>query len=155
MTTLEELQRGLLQAYEKKGQGMTDFSSALRSLMETGMTRERALVYLAYENDMEIEEIKTLEQRGLSREEATRQFMSTLQRTQELESVYTYSEEEKIKPTPSLLWYLLPLLLGFLGGIVAYVYVREEDLDMAKNLFLFGIIPTFIYIILGWMLFLM
>jgi hypothetical protein len=152
VTTLEELQRELMQAYEKKGQGLAEFSSEIKSLMDIGMSRERALVQLALENKIEIEDIKELEKRGLSKEEATREFCGKLKRTQELQSAYT-SSEVAIRVKPSDAWYLMPILLGFLGGIVAYVYVRDDDLEMAKNLFFVGIIPTFIYIILGWMLF--
>jgi hypothetical protein len=152
VTTLEELQRELMQAYEKKGQGLAEFSSEIKSLMDIGMSRERALVQLALENKIEIEDIKELEKRGLSKEEAIREFCGKLKRTQELQSAYT-SSEVAIRVNPSDAWYLMPILLGFLGGIVAYVYVRDDDLEMAKNLFFVGIIPTFIYIILGWMLF--
>ncbi len=152
MTTLEELQRGLVQAYANKGQGLAEFSNAMKSLTDIGMSRERAVVQLALENKIEIEDIKELEKKGLSREEATRVFCGKLERTQELQSIYTSSQGGTIRSSPSAFWYLMPILFGFLGGIVAYVYVRDDDPEMAKDLFFVGIIPTFIYIILGWIL---
>ena len=47
---------------------------------------------------------------------------------------------------PSILWYLIPLFFGILGGIVAYVGVKDDDKEMANNLLLFGIIWTLILI---------
>ena len=38
------------------------------------------------------------------------------------------------------LWYLLPLLLGIIGGIIAYVRVRDKGTEMANSLLVFGIV---------------
>lgn len=122
------------------------------SLMEIGMSRERALVQMALEDNIEIREIKELEKRGLSREEATREFANKLKSVQELYSTYTPSEGA-IRQSPSWAWYLLPIFLGFIGGIIAYVCVVGEDEDMAKDLFFVGVIPTVVIIILAWILF--
>ena len=51
-------------------------------------------------------------------------------------------------------WYLVPFFFGILGGIVAYVGVKDDDRDMADNLLLFGILWTFALIVLGWIVFL-
>jgi len=150
LTTLQGLQSGILQAYEKKGQGLAEFSNAVTSLMELGMSRERALVHMALENNIEIEEVKELEKRGLSREEASKEFVEKLKTMQEL---YASTASEPVKMSPSAFWYLLPLFLGLVGGLIAYVYVRDDDPDMAKDLFLIGVIPTVVIIILGWILF--
>lgn len=39
-------------------------------------------------------------------------------------------------------WYLAPLLLGLLGGIIAYVVVRHDDPRLAKNCLVIGIAIT-------------
>ncbi len=36
-------------------------------------------------------------------------------------------------------WFLLPLFLGIIGGIIAYAIVRKDDPDMAKYLIYVGI----------------
>ena len=55
-------------------------------------------------------------------------------------------KEESVKEIsePSVLWYLVPFLFGILGGVVAYVGVKDKDESMALGLLLFGIIWTFI-----------
>lgn len=40
----------------------------------------------------------------------------------------------------SRLWFVLPLTLNLLGGIVAYMAIRYDDPDKAKNCLLLGII---------------
>lgn len=39
-------------------------------------------------------------------------------------------------------WYLAPILLGLLGGIIAYVVVRHDDSRLAKNCLVIGIVIT-------------
>jgi capsular polysaccharide biosynthesis protein len=36
-------------------------------------------------------------------------------------------------------WYLLPILLGLVGGIIAYVVLRHDDPIKAKNCLYIGI----------------
>jgi len=57
------------------------------------------------------------------------------------------SKEEAFE-SPSLMWYLVPFFFGILGGIVAYVAVKDKDEDMAFGLLLFGIIWTVIAVVL-------
>lgn len=58
-------------------------------------------------------------------------------------------KEESIKVSgPSGLWYLIPLFFGILGGIVAYVGVKDDDKDMANNLLIFGLVWTIILVII-------
>jgi RNA polymerase subunit RPABC4/transcription elongation factor Spt4 len=47
-------------------------------------------------------------------------------------------------------WYLVPFLFGIVGGLIAYVGVRDRDQSKAKNLLIFGIVWTFILSILYW-----
>lgn len=52
--------------------------------------------------------------------------------------------------TPSLAWYLVPLFFGLIGGLIGYVGTKDRDSDMADKLLIFGIIWTFILILIGW-----
>jgi hypothetical protein len=54
---------------------------------------------------------------------------------------------------PTSLWYLIPFFFGIIGGLVAYVGVKDEDSEMANNLLFFGIIWTVVLGILSWILF--
>jgi hypothetical protein len=36
-------------------------------------------------------------------------------------------------------WYVLPILLGIIGGIIGYYSVRNDDAKMAKQLLIVGI----------------
>jgi hypothetical protein len=45
---------------------------------------------------------------------------------------------------PSDLWYILPLLLGLIGGIISYVSLTDRDKEMAKSMIYFGLAITII-----------
>ena len=51
---------------------------------------------------------------------------------------------------PSKLWYLMPVFFGFLGGVIGYVAVKNEDRYMAKIVFWLGVAFTFFYVIAAW-----
>ena len=53
---------------------------------------------------------------------------------------------------PSAAWYCLPILLGFIGGIIGYFVVKDKDPNMAKNLLLIGIFITIIGVLLSFVL---
>ena len=40
---------------------------------------------------------------------------------------------------PSNVWYLLPILLGRLGGIVGYIVIKVKDKKMARNMLYVGL----------------
>ena len=40
------------------------------------------------------------------------------------------------------LWFLLPILLSVIGGLIAYFIIKEDDPKKAKNCLLLGIILT-------------
>ena len=40
---------------------------------------------------------------------------------------------------PSNVWYLLPILLGILGGIIGYIVIKAKDERMAKNILYVGL----------------
>ena len=66
--------------------------------------------------------------------------------------------EKPFKPTvpkiskPSGLWYLVPFFFGIIGGIVAYVGVKDEDREMAESLLIFGIGWSIILFILAYII---
>ncbi len=37
-------------------------------------------------------------------------------------------------------WYLLPIGLGIIGGVIAFLVLRKEDYNMAKDCFIWGIV---------------
>lgn len=46
------------------------------------------------------------------------------------------------------LWYLFPILLSWLGGLVGYLYWRNHNKLFARKLFVIGIVLTVVYLIL-------
>lgn len=54
---------------------------------------------------------------------------------------------------PSGLWWLVPFFFGIIGGIVAYVGVKDDDEDMASGLLMFGIVWSIILFIIGYVIF--
>ena len=54
----------------------------------------------------------------------------------------TYSETSR-----SSMWYLLPILIGMIGGIIGYLIIRKDDPRKAKNCIYIGIVMMIIGII--------
>ena len=46
-------------------------------------------------------------------------------------------------------WFLLPIFLGFIGGIIAFFILRNDDPKKAKNCLYLGIALMFVGIILN------
>jgi cytochrome bd-type quinol oxidase subunit 1 len=46
-------------------------------------------------------------------------------------------------------WYLLPILLGIIGGVIAYFIIKQDDPIKAKNCLKLGLVLLIINIILG------
>lgn len=40
----------------------------------------------------------------------------------------------------SVLWYLLPIFLGVIGGVIGYFAIRRDDPIMAKRILILGVI---------------
>ncbi len=59
-------------------------------------------------------------------------------------------EDRHYHGSPDRVWYLVPFFFGILGGIVAYVAVKDDAPEMADNLLAFGIFWTVVLFILGW-----
>jgi hypothetical protein len=47
------------------------------------------------------------------------------------------------------LWYLLPIMMGIIGGVIAYFVIKQDDPIKAKNCLKLGIILLIINIFLG------
>lgn len=54
---------------------------------------------------------------------------------------------------PSNAWYLAPILLGIIGGLIGFFCVKGEDLEMATTLLVVGIVMTgLVYFLLTFLL---
>jgi len=51
------------------------------------------------------------------------------------------------KKKPSKLWYLLPIFLNIVGGIIGYFAIKDRDKKMAKYVLIVGFIPTIILLL--------
>jgi len=51
---------------------------------------------------------------------------------------------------PSDAWYIVPLFFGFLGGLISYFIVDNDDHGKAVNLFWFGVIMSVIDALIAW-----
>jgi len=54
----------------------------------------------------------------------------------------TYSETPR-----SSMWYLLPIFVGMIGGIIGYLIIRKDDPQKAKNCIYIGMVMMIIGII--------
>ncbi len=59
---------------------------------------------------------------------------------------------EHTEKSRSSMWYLLPILVGMIGGIIAYLVIRKDDPRKAKNCIYIGIVMMVIGIIFNIML---
>jgi len=46
-------------------------------------------------------------------------------------------------------WYLLPILFGIIGGVIAYFVIKQDDQKKAKNCLYLGIVLLIIDIVFG------
>jgi len=49
----------------------------------------------------------------------------------------------------SKIWYVLPVLMGIIGGLIAYFAVKKDDPKLGKNCLIVGIITFVINIGVG------
>lgn len=47
------------------------------------------------------------------------------------------------------IYYLLPILLGIIGGIIGFIILKDDDQAFAKKLLIIGIVVTAITVIIG------
>jgi hypothetical protein len=59
------------------------------------------------------------------------------------------AEELESKQRPSRLWYLLPLFLGLLGGVIGYFLLKDRNRKFAERILLAGVI-----VLVAWIAFL-
>ena len=59
---------------------------------------------------------------------------------------------EHTEKSRSNMWYLLPILVGMIGGIIAYLAIRKDDPRKAKNCIYIGLVMVLIGIIFNIML---
>jgi hypothetical protein len=55
--------------------------------------------------------------------------------------------------TRSSLWYLLPIFIGIIGGVIAWFVIKDDDPKKAKNCLYLGLVLLAINIIFGVSLF--
>jgi len=60
-------------------------------------------------------------------------------------------EPIKNEPHISFLWYLLPFLFGFLGGLIGWALLREKSKKHAGQLLIVGLVMTGIAILFEWL----
>jgi hypothetical protein len=63
------------------------------------------------------------------------------------------SSNSQISEKRSNFWYLLPIFLSLIGGIIAYFILRNSDPKKAKNCIFIGIGVLILGMILNWMSF--
>jgi hypothetical protein len=86
-------------------------------------------------------------------------FDAIVKRLDEIEKAITREHYNKRKTSttyvssPSNVWYLVPLFLGFIGGLIGYVSVRDNDQEMANYLLITGIFTTILYIFILFIVF--
>jgi len=60
----------------------------------------------------------------------------------------TYGREET-EDRPSVAWYLVPILLGIIGGLIMYFALRGRDKGMAKLGLIVGFLTMMLSIVVG------
>lgn len=140
----------------------------IATLENQGKSKEQALLELAMSLKLKPYEILRLERDGKSTEDAVSEFLkgaklSLNEDSPEAKGAITGVTHEKIySPSPSSasryseptkLWYLAPLFLSLVGGLIGYVAVKDEDKGFADNLLVLGFLVFFFNIIIIWWLF--
>ena len=65
-------------------------------------------------------------------------------------SLRVFSQNSSIYQTrKSRWWYLLPIFFGIIGGIIAYLILKDDDRELAKNCLYLGIVLTVIGFAIG------
>ena len=53
---------------------------------------------------------------------------------------------------PSAAYWLLPVFLSWIVGIIAWAVTKDKDPKMAKNMLILGLVLTVVYVIIGFSL---
>jgi hypothetical protein len=75
--------------------------------------------------------------------------LSSIKIEPDFEETY-HKETYRTNDKPTRLWFLVPLLFGFIGGLIGYVGTKNEDSELAGSLLLFGIVWSVILLFIGW-----
>jgi len=170
-TRIDEVYKRLVEiyAYKHGGNAVKEVNLNIAMLQHGQKSTERAVLELALHLGLGIVELRAFEEDGLSKEEAISEFLKgeKLQLTeddQEIKQIvakgaYARYGDKTYKPStnlhvtkgkPTLLWYLVPIIFSLLGGLIAYVGVKGEDEEMAKNLLFVGFIVFIIQFLILW-----
>lgn len=63
-------------------------------------------------------------------------------RTQFLNNFNTLKKSLPVNQNASRYWYLLPIFLGFIGGLILFLTLRKEDAQTAETGLVLGVIMT-------------
>jgi hypothetical protein len=55
-------------------------------------------------------------------------------------------KRSKIEHKNTAWWFLVPILFGIPGGLVAYAFVHDDDKEMAKSLVVLSIVSTVLWV---------
>jgi hypothetical protein len=162
----DEMYRRLLRIFDAEGykDSKAVLEWSIMELMKDGRTREEAIFHIyAHEEEKERQEIAVRGGRSLvdqqvkqleekigrltilfSKGEIGEEGYKTALKTLEEELLNLKPQAKEWRGTPNVLWLFLPLLFGILGGVIAYVGVKNYDKRRALNLLLLGIATTVI-----------
>jgi len=171
ISRIDEIYKQLVRiyAYDYLDKPLFRLGLDIKALQTDGKSRERAVVELALKRGLKIVEINKMMNEGKSEEEAIKEFLKGMKLhlteddtitksivvdvSREIfrEKLYNPSKLRTTKGGPTKLWYLVPLFFGIFGGIIGYVAVKDEDIEMAKNILFFGCIIFFVNLLFLWL----
>ena len=152
-------------AYKDVGNPITNLNLDIARLQHGNKSRERAVLDLALHLNLGIRELTEFREEGLSKEKAISKFLKgeklrIKEDDPEIARILSEAYRTKMfnssakgnvaKEKPTLLWYLVPFFFSILGGIIAYVGVKNDDEGMAGNLLVFGVIMFVIDLFILW-----
>lgn len=152
-------------AYKHSGNPLRQLNLDIAKLQHGEKSRERAVLELALHLGLRILELQQLKKEGKTEEEAISEFLKgeKIQLTEddlEIQEIlgeayrdrfHKPSEAGVIKEKPTALWYLVPFFFGIIGGLIAYVGVKNEDEEMAKNLLFVGFLMFIVDLLFVWL----
>lgn len=165
---IDEVYKTLVRTYAyKSSEPLQKLNADIMAMQSQGRSRERAVLELALQIGFRPPEyLFLLREEGKTEEQAISEFLKdeiisvedTDREVNEIIADATWSKVSTATTTtekrgePSKAWYLAPLLLSILGGLIGYVAVKDEDRGMADNLLLLGILIFFLNLVALWIL---
>jgi len=116
--------------------------------------REEAIKQQIYDYERSVERLTILFSKGEIGEESYKKATETIEKNIDKlrKEITTPPSRPSYTPyvgKPTIWWYLVPFFFGLLGGVLAYIAVKDEDKEMAESLLGFGIIMTVINIFIS------